>query len=207
MANAGSFYTNTAVHQHGTEYDGWHEPLESPMAAPVAAVQMRPRTPPRRPASEYEAAVMIARWVERRFDQVFWRCHRCDRESPYATAHYHAYVSNFGICHSCHNETLHDDLQSESDDWDRGRTPSDPDYSGYSTGGSLRWVGPRHTRERRRIEAMHNRRLDQDPGRFAIHKEQFDRFHEELMAKAWHPSRVSHWLEQGEDVLDMMMGV
>ena len=32
-------------------------------------------------------------------------------------------------------------------------------------------------------------------------------FHEELMAKAWHPRRVESWLAQGEHVLDMMMGV
>lgn len=32
-------------------------------------------------------------------------------------------------------------------------------------------------------------------------------FKEELMATAWHPNRVEKWLEQGEEVLDMMMGV
>lgn len=200
MSNAGSSST-TAVRKHETEFDGWHEPIvESPVAAPVAAV----RTPPRRPASEYEAAVLIARWIERRFDQVFWRCERCDRESPYATAHYHAYVSNFGICASCHNETRDDDLQREFDDMDLKRSRFDPDYSSTD---NLRWVGPRHARETRRVETMHNRRLDQDPERFFVHKERFDRFHEELMAVTWHPSRVSHWLEQGEEVLDMMMGV
>jgi hypothetical protein len=43
--------------------------------------------------------------------------------------------------------------------------------------------------------------------RFFAHKTRFDRFHEELMAKAWHPSRVARWLEHGEEVLDMMLGV
>ncbi len=42
---------------------------------------------------------------------------------------------------------------------------------------------------------------------FARHKTRFDRFHEELMAKTWHPTRVARWLEHGEAVLDMMLGV
>ena len=39
-----------------------------------------------------------------------------------------------------------------------------------------------------------------------LRKEKFDAIHEELMMATWHPDRVSKWLEQGEDVLDMMMG-
>jgi len=41
----------------------------------------------------------------------------------------------------------------------------------------------------------------------ALAKIRFDSLHEELMAVAWHPDRVSKWLDHGEDVLDMMMGV
>ena len=40
-----------------------------------------------------------------------------------------------------------------------------------------------------------------------LQKERFDALHEELMAAAWHPDRVSKWLSHGEEVLDMMMGV
>lgn len=36
--------------------------------------------------------------------------------------------------------------------------------------------------------------------------ERYELIHEELMQKAWHPRRVERWLEQGEAVLDMMMG-
>lgn len=40
-----------------------------------------------------------------------------------------------------------------------------------------------------------------------LKKARFSTIHEELMMKAWHPDRVSKWLEAGESVLDMMMGV
>jgi len=40
-----------------------------------------------------------------------------------------------------------------------------------------------------------------------IQKERYDQIHEELMQVAWHRDRVSKWLDHGEDVLDMMMGV
>lgn len=39
-----------------------------------------------------------------------------------------------------------------------------------------------------------------------IRKVRFSRFHEELMAAAWHPKRVESWLLEGDNVLDMMMG-
>lgn len=190
MANAGSSYTHTAVHPHGTEYDGWHEPL-------VAAVQT---PPPRRPASRYEAAVIIARWIVRRFDEVFWTCKRCERWGPCVPQH-HRYISNFGICESCHNETRDDDLQSDID-FRTGRfarSRFDPDYDGMD---NLRWVGPRNTREHLRAWAVHDKRLEP----MYLHKKRFSMFQEELMKVTWHPSRVAKWLEQGKDVLDMMMG-
>jgi hypothetical protein len=40
-----------------------------------------------------------------------------------------------------------------------------------------------------------------------LRKSRYDALFEELMMAAWHPDRVSKWLDQGEDVLDMMMGV
>lgn len=45
-----------------------------------------------------------------------------------------------------------------------------------------------------------------DHQRANLRKQRFELFHEELMQKAWHPDRVSKWLEHGEGVLDMMMG-
>lgn len=42
---------------------------------------------------------------------------------------------------------------------------------------------------------------------FFTHRARFALFHEELMQKAWHPIRVARWLEAGEEVLDMMMGL
>ncbi len=43
--------------------------------------------------------------------------------------------------------------------------------------------------------------------RLTAQRKQFRILHEELMASCWHPRRVEAWLTQGEDVLDMMMGV
>jgi hypothetical protein len=43
--------------------------------------------------------------------------------------------------------------------------------------------------------------------RKALRKSRYDALFEELMMAAWRPDRVSKWLEAGEDVLDMMMGV
>lgn len=37
-------------------------------------------------------------------------------------------------------------------------------------------------------------------------QERMNALKEELMMSTWHPTRVSAWLEKGEDVLDMMMG-
>lgn len=42
--------------------------------------------------------------------------------------------------------------------------------------------------------------------RALLRKKRLDRIREELMMVAWHPDRVSKWLEAGEHVLDMMMG-
>ena len=42
--------------------------------------------------------------------------------------------------------------------------------------------------------------------RLTAQRKQFRILHEELMMATWHPDRVSKWLDQGEDVLDMMMG-
>lgn len=42
--------------------------------------------------------------------------------------------------------------------------------------------------------------------RTKLRKQRFELFHEDLVAKAWHPDRVSKWLEQGEHVLDNIMG-
>ena len=50
-------------------------------------------------------------------------------------------------------------------------------------------------------------RRDQHDAFHALAKMRFDALHEELMAAAWHPDRVSKWLSHGEEVLDMMMGV
>lgn len=43
--------------------------------------------------------------------------------------------------------------------------------------------------------------------RLTAQRRQFRILHEELMMATWRPDRVSKWLEAGEDVLDMMMGV
>jgi hypothetical protein len=40
-----------------------------------------------------------------------------------------------------------------------------------------------------------------------LRKSLFGMYHEELMAKAWHPTRVARWLDAGEEILDMMLGV
>ena len=40
-----------------------------------------------------------------------------------------------------------------------------------------------------------------------LRKSRYDALFEELMMATWRPDRVSKWLEAGEDVLDMMMGV
>lgn len=37
--------------------------------------------------------------------------------------------------------------------------------------------------------------------------ERYELLHEPLMMAAWHPNRVSKWLEQGEHVLDNLMGL
>jgi len=42
--------------------------------------------------------------------------------------------------------------------------------------------------------------------RKALRKSRYDALFEELMMATWRPDRVSKWLDQGEDVLDMMMG-
>ena len=204
MANAGGNNNNTSVRKHEAvtgeghrvEDDGWHEPYETTVPkAPKEA----PKTPPKRYMTRYQAAMIIVRWVERRFDQVFWRCERCDRESPYAPSYHHSRVSNFGICESCHSEQRQDDLQRDFDDFDLKRSRFDPDYDGMD---NLRWVGPRNTREHLRAWAVHDKRADP---RY-MYKKRFAMFHEELMMVTWHPSRVAKWLEMGEDVLDMMMG-
>jgi hypothetical protein len=203
MANAGSSNNNTSVLAHEAAtgggrrvVDDWHEPYyDEP--APVT-----PPKAPKRPLTAARAAKLIRRWLVWRFDKVFWYCARCSRRGP-ALPEHHSRISNFGICESCHNDALDDDLQADVNDHDMGRTPSDPDYTGYSTGGCLRWVGPRFERDNSFASRVQAKRLDP----FYWHKKQFDRYHEELMAVAWHPSRVAKWLEQGEDVLDMMMGV
>jgi hypothetical protein len=204
MPETGVSY-NTAVHKHETAtgeghrvVDDWHEPYSN---EPVTPPKAQPKAL-KRPATAYEAAMVIARWIDRRFPQVFWYCKRCVRWGPCAPEH-HSRVSNFGICESCHNETRDEDLQIGCIDFRAGRfarSRFDPDYDGMD---NLRWVGPRHTREHRRAWAVHDKRLEP----FYWHKKQFVRYHEELMAAAWHPTRVAGWLEQGEDVLDMMMGV
>jgi hypothetical protein len=42
--------------------------------------------------------------------------------------------------------------------------------------------------------------------RKALRRERYDLLHESLMMAAWHPDRVSRWLEHSEETLDMMMG-
>jgi len=39
-----------------------------------------------------------------------------------------------------------------------------------------------------------------------LRRERYDLLHESLMMAAWHPDRVSRWLEHSEETLDMMMG-
>jgi hypothetical protein len=179
-------------------WDDWHESLPTPRAPPTTPAPKVKAKPQFRTIDD--AALFIVRWVERRFDQVFWTCRRCVRWGPCVPEH-HSRVSNFGICESCHNEVTDDDLQSDVNyRYGRyARSRFDPDYDGMD---NLRWVGPRNTRDNLRAWAVHDKRLEP----FYWHKKQFVHYHEELMAAAWHPSRVAKWLEQGEDVLDMMMG-
>lgn len=79
------------------------------------------------------AAKVIATWIERRFYKEFWSCKRCGWER-FSLPVYQRYISNYGVCESCH---FYED--SEQMDYEADAGPC----TEFHFMRARRWVGPR----------------------------------------------------------------